>query len=203
MIFPTTSDLTKGKYNRYEVALATAKCARMITNEYVRQRAEAESSMSGNKETDRPLNTLIDKEVRDEKAVNIAIRRLYEGQYVITHKSVEEQEREERAVLEGIGEPAQQFAEREEDEILDGDRNADDAVLDDDAAPEDGEAAETDSGDAADAVTEDETACRCRCRGGSGSGRGGGSGSGGGVGRRRIRRNIGKLSRPERGGLRG
>lgn len=103
MIFPTTSDLTKGKYNRYEVALATAKCARMITNEYVRQRAEAESSMSGNKETDRPLNTLIDKEVRDEKAVNIAIRRLYEGQYVITHKSVEEQEREERAVLEGIG----------------------------------------------------------------------------------------------------
>ena len=36
MIFPTTSDLTKGKYNRYEVALATAKCARMITNEYVR-----------------------------------------------------------------------------------------------------------------------------------------------------------------------
>ncbi len=147
MIFPTTSDLTKGKYNRYEVALATAKCARMITNEYVRQRAEAESSMSGNKETDRPLNTLIDKEVRDEKAVNIAIRRLYEGQYVITHKSVEEQEREERAVLEGIGEPAQQFAEREEDEILD-----------DDAAPDDGEAAETDSGDAADAVTEDETA---------------------------------------------
>ena len=128
MIFPTTSDLTKGKYNRYEVALATAKCARMITNEYVRQRAEAESSMSGNKETDRPLNTLIDKEVRDEKAVNIAIRRLYEGQYVITHKSVEEQEREERA------------------------------VLDDDAAPEDGEAAETDSGDASDAVTEDETA---------------------------------------------
>ena len=139
MIFPTTSDLTKGKYNRYEVALATAKCARMITNEYVRQRAEAESSMSGNKETDRPLNTLIDKEVRDEKAVNLAIRRLYEGQYVITHKSVEEQEREERAVLEG-------------------DRNADDAVLDDDAAPEDGEAAETDSGDASDAVTEDETA---------------------------------------------
>ena len=53
MIFPTTSDLTKGKYNRYEVALATAKCARMITNEYVRQRAEAESSMSGNKETAR------------------------------------------------------------------------------------------------------------------------------------------------------
>mgnify|MGYP000856195671 CR=1 FL=1 len=128
------------------------------TSEYVRQRAEAESSMSGNKETDRPLNTLIDKEVRDEKAVNSAIRRLYEGQYVITHKSVEEQEREERAVLEGIGEPAQQFAEREEDEILDGDRNADDAVLDDDVAPEDGEAAETDSGDAADAVTEDETA---------------------------------------------
>lgn len=149
MIFPTTSDLTKGKYNRYEVALATAKCARMITNEYVRQRAEAESSMSGNKETDRPLNTLIDKEVRDEKAVNIAIRRLYEGQYVITHKSVEEQEREERAVLEGIGEPAQQFAEREEDEILDGDRNADDAVAEEEV--EAAEAAEAEAVEESDA----------------------------------------------------
>ena len=83
MIFPTTSDLTKGKYNRYEVALATAKCARMITNEYVRQRAEAESSMSGNKETDRPVNTMIDRELRDEKAVKVAINRMYKGIYQI------------------------------------------------------------------------------------------------------------------------
>ncbi len=164
MIFPTTSDLTKGKYNRYEVALATAKCARIITNEYVRQRAEAESSQTGNKETDRPMNTLIDREVRDEKAVNIAIRRLYEGQYVITHKSVEEQEREERAVLEGIEDPGRQGIGRDEDEIIDGDRIADDAaedaVLEDDTLPEDGEFPDDgaeEAGDVSDdGLTEDE-----------------------------------------------
>ena len=32
MIYPTIKDLTKGEFNRYEIALATAKCARMITN---------------------------------------------------------------------------------------------------------------------------------------------------------------------------
>ncbi len=158
MIFPTTSDLTKGKYNRYEVALATAKCARIITNEYVRQRAEAESSQTGNKETDRPMNTLIDREVRDEKAVNIAIRRLYDGQYVITHKSVEEQEREERAVLEGIEDPGRQGIGRDEDEIIDGDRIADDAaedaVLEDGEYPDDGAEEAGDASD--DGLTEDE-----------------------------------------------
>ena len=31
MIYPTIKELTKdGDYNRYEIALATAKCARMI-----------------------------------------------------------------------------------------------------------------------------------------------------------------------------
>lgn len=116
MIFPTINDLNKGQYNRYEVALATAKCARMITNEYVRQRAEAEYALTGNKETDRPLNAMIEKEVRDEKAVNIAVRRMYEGKYVITHKSVEEQEREEREVLDGILALSRPYDDRDRDE---------------------------------------------------------------------------------------
>ena len=60
MIFPSINDLSQGKYNRYEIALATAKCARRITNEYVRQRTEAERAITGNKETDRPLNAMID-----------------------------------------------------------------------------------------------------------------------------------------------
>lgn len=122
MIFPTINDLNEGKYNRYEVALATAKCARMITNEYVRQRAEAECSMTGNKETDRPLNTMIDREVRDEKAVNIAVRRMYEGNYVITHKSVEEQEQEEQAVLESINALYRPYDRRDEDEDGEGEQ---------------------------------------------------------------------------------
>ena len=53
MLYPTINDLTKGEYNRYELALATAKCARLVTNEYVKQREEAERSMTGNKEIGR------------------------------------------------------------------------------------------------------------------------------------------------------
>ena len=36
MIYSTIDELTKGNYNRYQLAIATAKCARLITDEYVR-----------------------------------------------------------------------------------------------------------------------------------------------------------------------
>lgn len=83
MLYPTIDELTKGKYNRYELALATARCARLITDEYVRQHDVAEKSQTGNKETDRPINTMIDRELRDEKAVQVAITRIYRGAYEI------------------------------------------------------------------------------------------------------------------------
>ena len=100
MLHPTIEELTKGEYNRYELALATAKCARLITDEYVRQHDAAEKSITGNKETDRPLNTMIDKELRDEKAVHVAVNRLYAGEYVIdvhANEATEEEESEEEA----------------------------------------------------------------------------------------------------------
>ena len=90
MLYPTIGDLTKGKFNRYELALATAKCARLITDEYVRQREAAEKSMTGNKDTDKPLTTMIDKEYRDEKAVKTAISRIHGGEYVIVARTEEE-----------------------------------------------------------------------------------------------------------------
>ena len=102
MIYPTINDLSKGEYNRYEIALATAKCARMITNEYVHQREEAERAASGSKDGDKPMNTMIDREVRDEKAVKIAIARIYQGKYHIVHKDPAEQEKAELAILEGL-----------------------------------------------------------------------------------------------------
>ena len=94
MLYPTIGELTKDKFNRYELALATAKCARLITNEYVRQREAAEKSMTGNKDTDKPLVTMIDKEYRDEKAVKTAINRIHCGEYVIVERT-EEDEAEE------------------------------------------------------------------------------------------------------------
>ena len=84
MLYPTIEELTKGnQYNRYELALATAKCARLITDEYVRQHDAAEKSLTGNKETDKPINTMIDRELRDEKAVKVAINRRHKGAFEI------------------------------------------------------------------------------------------------------------------------
>lgn len=97
MLHPTIEELTQGNFNRYELALATAKCARLVTNEYVRQHDIAEKSITGNKETDKPLNTMIDRELRDEKAVKVAISRLYEGKYVIDSNADQAEETVEEA----------------------------------------------------------------------------------------------------------
>ena len=140
MIYPAIQDLAQGEYNRYEVALATAKCARMITNEYVRQRETAEKSMTGNKETDKPLNAMIDREVRDEKAVKIAIGRIQNGEYTIIHKDPAEQAREEEEFLNRGREEMDRYAKLYESH--DEDEDEDDAedvegveeLLDDEAS---------------------------------------------------------------------
>lgn len=84
MISPSIDELTKGKYNRYTLVVATAKAARMVTDEYVRQR-EAAEEMIAKKESDKSLMSLIDSEYRNEKAVKIAIKRLNEGYYEISN----------------------------------------------------------------------------------------------------------------------
>ena len=147
MIYPTIKELTKdGDYNRYEIALATAKCARMITNEYTRQRVEAERQMTGNKETDKPLNTMIDKEVRDEKAVKLAIGRIHKGDYTIVHKDPAIQEQEEQAILAGINRPYEdnRVDEDEDEEDVRAEETEEEAEdeAEDEAEPEDAETAD-------------------------------------------------------------
>lgn len=101
MIYPTISDLTKnGSFNRYEIALATAKCARMITSDYAQQKEEAERSLTGNKETDKPIHALLDREVIDEKAVKLAINRIHNGEYTIVHKEPTEEETPEVELID-------------------------------------------------------------------------------------------------------
>ena len=160
MIFPTIQELSQDKYNRYEIALAAAKCARLVTNEYVHQRNEAEASQTGNKETDKPLNAMIDKDLRDEKAVKIAIGRLYSREYAITTMSPEEQEKAERAVLEG---PERPEDERDSDdvELLDDEDDdetddADDEAAEDETDDESGEVADADEEDESDAPADAE-----------------------------------------------
>jgi DNA-directed RNA polymerase subunit K/omega len=101
MLYPTISELTKDEFNRYELALATAKCARLITNEYVKQREAAEKAATGNKEADRNLINMINKEYRDEKAVKNAITRINSGEYKIVRVE-ESEEIAEEAVEETV-----------------------------------------------------------------------------------------------------
>lgn len=88
MITPTLEELqSEGKYNRYELVIATAKCARIVTDEYVSQRENAER-MVANKETDKSLAALINREYRDQKAVRTAINRLHNRDYKIVEESL-------------------------------------------------------------------------------------------------------------------
>lgn len=102
MLYPTISELTKDEFNRYELALATAKCARVITDEYVKQREAAEKAATGNKEADRNLINMINKEYRDEKAVKNAITRINSGEYKIVRVEESETEVEAEAETEAV-----------------------------------------------------------------------------------------------------
>lgn len=97
MLHPTIKELSKEEFNRYELTLATAKCARILTDEYVKQREEAEKSMTGNKDSDRSLMNSIDQDLKDKKAIKNAIDRFYDGRYEI-YRADDEAETEETTV---------------------------------------------------------------------------------------------------------
>lgn len=80
MIHPTIEELTKGEFNRYELVVGVAKCARIVTDEYVEMRSAAQKLID-NHETDKPLSALIDAEYKDQKAVKIAIKKLSDGRF--------------------------------------------------------------------------------------------------------------------------
>lgn len=83
MIYPTITELTKGEYNRYQLTLATAKCARLITDEYVKQRVAAETALTTSKDSGPTIASMIAPELANQKAVKNAIDSIYEGEYVI------------------------------------------------------------------------------------------------------------------------
>lgn len=106
MLHPTIDELTKGEYNRYELVIAAAKCARMVTDEYVRQREMAEREVSGNMDADKSIVNMIDKEYRDEKAVRVAINHLYSGDFYVTN-TVEHPDSEKEVAPVAKEEPKQ------------------------------------------------------------------------------------------------
>ena len=55
MIVPSIQDLTKDRFNRYTLVIATAKSARMITDEYMKQREIAEETNLSQSEVSKRL----------------------------------------------------------------------------------------------------------------------------------------------------
>ncbi len=92
MIYPTIAELTKGQFNRYQLTLATAKCARLITEEYVKQRTAAEATLIGSKEGGSTIASMIDPALANEKAVKNAIESLKRGEYDIVDAPQKEDE---------------------------------------------------------------------------------------------------------------
>jgi len=87
MIFPSIEQLTKDKYNRYELVIATAKAARIITDELNEKKEEMEKN-AGLKETNTPNEKMLQlqkefKDVPEEKPVKSAIQKIFEGDFII------------------------------------------------------------------------------------------------------------------------
>lgn len=90
MLYPTIDQLTKDEFNRYELALATAKCARKLTDEYVEKKDAIEKAAASAKDVDRNLINALNKEYREEKAVKNAISKIHDGSYKIVREAAEE-----------------------------------------------------------------------------------------------------------------
>ena len=95
-LLPTVQELTNENFNRYEIALASAKCARMITDEYVTLKEAAEKAVGSSKDADRSVINKLNKEYREEKALKTALNMIRTGEY----KLVRLEETEQAAKLE-------------------------------------------------------------------------------------------------------
>lgn len=91
MLYPTINQLTKDEFNRYELALAAAKCARKLTDEYVEKKEAIEKAAVSAKDVDRNLINALNKEYREEKAVKNAISKIHDGSYKIIREEISEE----------------------------------------------------------------------------------------------------------------
>lgn len=113
MLYPSIQELLTAtakdgeeKLNKYSVTMATAKCARMITNEYIEQRHIAEKKAANKEEKD--AFSGVNKDYRDEKAVKNALREMKEGKFEVY---LPEEEGYENAIVEVVDyvEPKEEF----------------------------------------------------------------------------------------------
>ena len=86
MIFPSIEQLTKDTYNRYELVIAAAKTARVITERINEKKEETERDAMAREPLTADKMLQLQKEVKDipeEKPVKLAIQKIYEGKFLI------------------------------------------------------------------------------------------------------------------------
>ena len=88
MLYPSIQEILKAtekdgeeRLNKYSITMVTAKSARVITNEYIKQREEAEKKAKD--KDDKEAYAIVKKEYRDEKAVKNAITKIHNGTFKI------------------------------------------------------------------------------------------------------------------------
>lgn len=140
MIYPSIAELTKNTgINRYTLVIATAKSARIITDEYVRQREYAEKlALSKDADKSKNIASLIKREYRDDKAVKLAVTGLYNGEFrILSPEEAEERHRMEEQ--EAAEQSAEEAGEKPVDEPSSGDLSEDipdESISDKDAETE-------------------------------------------------------------------
>ena len=86
MIFPSIEQLTKDIYNRYELVIATAKVARVITDKLNEKKEEMERILNIKESSSVEKSLPIQKEIKDipeEKPVKSAIQKIFDGEFLI------------------------------------------------------------------------------------------------------------------------
>ncbi len=87
MVEPALSKIMKKeKVNRYALSIATAKVARIITEEYVQERDYIEKNNL--KMTDKAAQNIVNAKYRDEKAVQNAVEELYNDEFTIVEDTL-------------------------------------------------------------------------------------------------------------------
>lgn len=84
MVKPSIEELTKGKYNRYILVIATAKSARYITEKQNREKENEQAPTDRFKfDSDKT-----GKKYPDEKPVKVAINLLNDGEFRISDSTL-------------------------------------------------------------------------------------------------------------------
>lgn len=96
MVKPSINELTKGKFNRYILVIATAKSARYITNVTGAMSADDPDALSEG-------GIVSKKETMEDKAVKVAIRKLYSGDIRPEEKTLDRALHAGQNGIEGIG----------------------------------------------------------------------------------------------------